>query len=245
MNATDVVKDLYRNFPDIEFWDESDRPGDKVMLIYDLNWGTNTEMLRDHVDGFDLPYRIIGKRLYIIAPDDYETEYVGEPLTDEEQKKADELFPRDSYLSAFEDDEYDDDRFEEIDSKSVQDSDGFWTDYTMYYDHKDTKFVFVFGDKDLYRPEDGEYDWEEEDGDAAREWFDNYDGIYDDDDNESLKEAKDKKEDPYKQSRERLNIPANKVFKDKSKYDRKEKHKKDLDDVTWIESDDYLNDGWC
>ena len=48
--------------------------------------------------------------------------------------------------------------------------------------------MFVFGDSEIYRPEDEYYDWEEENDEAAQEWFDNYDGIdeeeerdYDDD----------------------------------------------------------------
>jgi len=64
-------------------------------------------------------------------------------------------------------------------SKSVLDSDGFYTDYT-WYKSSDGLNVFVFGDSDLYRPDDGNFDWEEEDDEAAQEWFDSYSG-YDDD----------------------------------------------------------------
>lgn len=81
----------------------------------------------------------------------------------------------------------------EVDSKSVQDSDGFTTDYTMYKD-ENGKYVFVFGDKDLYKPEDGDFDWEAETEEEAREWFDSYKGL-----NEAAKpkkkKAKKKKED--------------------------------------------------
>ena len=99
-------------------------------------------------------------------------------------------------------------RYYEVDSKQVKDSDGFWDDYTMYeeyvipYDewldflknykkgdfYKDewfNRYVFVFGDKELYDPSDGydEFDWECESEKEAYEWFDNYNG-FDDDENE-------------------------------------------------------------
>ena len=69
------------------------------------------------------------------------------------------------------------DVWEEISSKQVPDSDGFMTDYTMYRNINTCEYVFVFGDKDIYRPEDGYYDWECETEQEAEEWFDNYHGF--------------------------------------------------------------------
>ena len=54
--------------------------------------------------------------------------------------------------------EYDD--WVEVDSKSVEDSDGFMTDYTWYTNGK--KHIFIFGDQDIYGPEDSDADWEVE-----------------------------------------------------------------------------------
>lgn len=71
--------------------------------------------------------------------------------------------------------------FVERDSKSVEDSDGFFTDYTMYFNTENGKYVFVFGDKDTYRPEDGDFDWECDTEEEAREWFDSYQGFSDED----------------------------------------------------------------
>ena len=73
-------------------------------------------------------------------------------------------------------------RYKFIKSKTVEDSDGFNTDYTMYYDTEEDRYVFVFGDRDLYSPEDGYFDWETEDKESAEEWFDNYTGFEDDED---------------------------------------------------------------
>ena len=73
----------------------------------------------------------------------------------------------------------DDDNYEFISSKSVLDSDGFYTDYT-WYKNQDGLNVFVFGDSDIYKPEDGYIDHEEEDDSAAQEWFDSYNGFEED-----------------------------------------------------------------
>lgn len=69
-----------------------------------------------------------------------------------------------------------------VKSKEVYDSDGWRTEYTMYQDnYDDDHFVFVFGDSDLYDPNDGyeEFDWECDSRQEAEEWFDNYEGFED------------------------------------------------------------------
>lgn len=84
--------------------------------------------------------------------------------------------------------------YKELKSKSVYDSDGFTTDYTLYMkvvpngSRADVEFVTVFGDNELYRPEDGYYDFETNSYEEAKEWFDNYDT--EDWMDESLKEAR-------------------------------------------------------
>lgn len=73
-----------------------------------------------------------------------------------------------------------DSEWEEVASKVVEDTDGFMTDY-VWYTNGD-KHVFVFGDSEIYRPEDGDYDWEIEviDGKEAeayreaQDWFNSY-----------------------------------------------------------------------
>lgn len=99
-------------------------------------------------------------------------------------------------------------KYFEVQSKEVKDSDGYLTEYTMYEEYvipstKDwynflknykngtglpeewfSKYVFVFGDRDLYDPNDGydEFDWECESENDAEEWFNDYNGFEDDDD---------------------------------------------------------------
>lgn len=80
--------------------------------------------------------------------------------------------------------------YEEIASKSVPDADGFYTDYTMYYDILNDKYVFVFGDKDIYTPYYSDHDWECETEEEAWEWYNDYNGFEDEDIvEESLKEG--------------------------------------------------------
>lgn len=96
--------------------------------------------------------------------------------------KSNSEFGRDNPKWLYEDvDQFDSEyEWEEIDSKLVKDSDGFYTDYTMYFNSETGEYVFVFGDKDLYRPEDGNWDWAVENEDEAWEWFNDYTGFEDD-----------------------------------------------------------------
>lgn len=77
-------------------------------------------------------------------------------------------------------------------SKSVQDSDGFYTDYT-WYKSDDGLNVFVFGDNEIYTPEAGNFDFETENDAEAQEWFDSYNGFEED----IVEEASDTKADTF------------------------------------------------
>lgn len=82
------------------------------------------------------------------------------------------------------------DRYYRIDIKHVKDSDGFLTDYTWWYDAVTDQHIFIFGDSDMYTPEDSSPDWEADSEETAQEWWDNYVGPYDDEDfDESLDES--------------------------------------------------------
>lgn len=72
-------------------------------------------------------------------------------------------------------------KYTEIASKSVEDSDGFITDYTMYRDIVTGEYVFVYGDKDIYSPDDEEFDWSCDTEAQAWEWFNDYHGFGNDD----------------------------------------------------------------
>lgn len=74
--------------------------------------------------------------------------------------------------------------FTEIASKEVQDADGFMTDYTMYRDTQTGEYVFVFGDKDIYKPESGDFDWSCDTEQEAWDWFNDYQGFAEEDEDE-------------------------------------------------------------
>lgn len=67
-----------------------------------------------------------------------------------------------------------------VKTKSVQDSDGFTTDYAWYTDGH--KHIFMFGDTDYVEPDPDYADWEAETEQEATEWFDSYTGFEDDSD---------------------------------------------------------------
>lgn len=77
--------------------------------------------------------------------------------------------------------QYDEDeepsQYTEIASKSVPDSDGFYTDYTMYRDTETGEYVFVFGDKDIYTPDQEDFDWTCDTEEEAWDWYNSYTGF--------------------------------------------------------------------
>lgn len=97
----------------------------------------------------------------------------------------------DDDISDFEDNYRDDLKYTLLSTKTVYDSDGFTTDYTWYKDNQTGNNVFVFGDIDYYKPEDGYFDYETENDKEALEWFNSYNG-FEDDLNESNKAIKSK-----------------------------------------------------
>ena len=88
-----------------------------------------------------------------------------------------------------------DSEWEIVERKQVMDSDGFYTDYTLYHNILTDKYACMFGDTDLYSPEDGYFDWEGDTEEEAYEWFESYNGFEDDEDIYSSEEIDDKKED--------------------------------------------------
>ena len=74
------------------------------------------------------------------------------------------------------------DKWKEIASKSVRDVDGFVTDYTWYCGKDDEGFdvhIMMFGDKDVYDPDEAYADAVFDSYDNAEEWFASYEGFDD------------------------------------------------------------------
>lgn len=127
----------------------------------------------------------------------YNTYLAKNPSLDTKKKLSEAIYnnksPKEILMILNEDwDDEEELEWEEMNSKLVRDSDGFLTDYTWYRNNETGQNVFVFGDKDLYGPEDGYFDWECDTDMEGYEWFINYEGPGDEDDwmDESLKEAK-------------------------------------------------------
>ena len=77
-----------------------------------------------------------------------------------------------------------DSNWRELQSKSVLDSDGFYTDYTLYTNG--STFICMFGDKDIYEPDEAYADYETENEEEAYSWFDNYEGFVDEEDEDDI-----------------------------------------------------------
>ncbi len=105
------------------------------------------------------------------STDDDEEEYIGD--NDIEDDYSDGEFEDDEEYDPEFDSTADD--WELIDKKSIRDSDGFLTDYILYRNTITDLYVCVYGDSDVYKPEDGYFDFETENYDEAIEWFNSYD----------------------------------------------------------------------
>jgi len=60
------------------------------------------------------------------------------------------------------------------DKKDIKDWDGFITEYSWYYNNETKMHVMIYGDSDLYTPENTDPDFETEDAKEAEDWFLNY-----------------------------------------------------------------------
>lgn len=83
--------------------------------------------------------------------------------------------PSNDYINSAEESDVSD--WKELASKSVEDSDGFYTDYTLYTDGQ--TYICMFGDKNLYEPDASYADYETESEQDAWDWFNSYTGFAD------------------------------------------------------------------
>lgn len=106
--------------------------------------------------------------------------------------------------------------FEYIKSKVVNDTDGFLDDYTMYKRLSDGKYIMIFGDKEMYAPENTEPDVEFDTQREADEWFNSY--------------GEDESIDP-----EDLGLIDNISFDDVTKESKELKESSRSEMIDWIE----------
>lgn len=115
-----------------------------------------------------------------------ELEDAGYPSKEAAKNFIDELVGNDAIYSA---EEYDASDWTELASKSVLDSDGFYTDYTLYTDG--SIYICMFGDKEIYEPDENYADYETEIEQEAWDWFNSYTGFADDEDEYDVYSSED------------------------------------------------------
>lgn len=76
----------------------------------------------------------------------------------------------------------DDSEWIKLNRKPVLDSDGFYTDYTLYTNGHE--YICMFGDEDLYGPDPDYADFSTDSEQEAMEWFDSYEGFEDEEDDD-------------------------------------------------------------
>lgn len=97
-------------------------------------------------------------------------------------------------------------RWELVKTKEVTDSDGFMTEYAWYTDG--SKHIFMFGDTDLYEPDEDYADWVTESEKEASDWFNNYEGFS----TEDSYDFEDELDNTYTGNADFLNDGFNRVF---------------------------------
>lgn len=114
-------------------------------------------------------------------------DYIINTISDDlDAKSEEEPVEESTKITASYDEDYST-NWERLTSKSVPDSDGFFTDYTLYKylgdpaDVDDDIYICMFGDTDLYPPSFDYADWSGSSEAEAYEWFESYTGFDDED----------------------------------------------------------------
>lgn len=105
----------------------------------------------------------------------------------------------------YDDDTEEDTGWRELQSKMVPDSDGFMTDYTLYEStspENSCQYICMFGDRDVYKPDEGYADMTFDDLGEAEDWFYSYEGLLDDEEILSDSEVNVSEEEPEEYTEE-------------------------------------------
>lgn len=164
------------------FWENSEE-GDEIIKLedleevdYEIDEGWAKNFMDKRVPTFIKPSD--KKEVKEDCEEDI-TKSVFEGLDDEDPEiEIEDNFDSESYInSKMNELDTDEERYILIKSKSVEDADGFYTDYTMYKDNVTGNFVFIFGDNEVYTPENESPDYVAETAKEAYDWFNNYEGF--------------------------------------------------------------------
>ena len=126
---------------------------------------------------------------YNVYDKNRELEDAGYPSREAAKKFIDELVSEadDKIESSVDiDEETEDPKWICLDIKHVRDSDGMLTDYALYTTKDEDKYICMFGDADVYAPDEMYADAEFDTEDEALEWFENYVGPGDEEDEDDI-----------------------------------------------------------
>lgn len=152
-----------------------------IETIKEKNKTMKISKLNENFDRYSLLGRIFNQFPDLSSKDeDYLNNLTTDELVSEIKNRGWESLLEDSLNEYW--DKIEDTPYYKVASKSVMDSDGFWTEYTMYYDEDNNNYFFIFGDSDLYGPDPNYADWECDSNEEAVEWYNNYNGFEDDED---------------------------------------------------------------
>lgn len=70
--------------------------------------------------------------------------------------------------------------WQQLETKEVIDSDGFATEYSLWHNNDDDTYICIFGDSEIYTPDDSYPDAEFDTEKEAYEWFNSYEGFGED-----------------------------------------------------------------
>ena len=121
-------------------------------------------------------------KLYSMKADQVESATDVE-ATSIDEAATDPIYRDEIWIDSPDDEEYYDPDFKEawelIARKDIKDADGFMTEYSLYGSNTG-RIVTVYGDSDLYKPENGDIDMEFESLREAEEWFYDFDPFNED-----------------------------------------------------------------
>jgi len=157
-------------------------------FMNDFSWEQRKDFVtvsvpdKEQVHVVDIPFKDLSKSVDTIDDDvDYIVGYLKQEFgntKDDTIESAYDWNGIDVHESNYDD-------WEEVAHKTVPDADGFLTDYTMYKKKDEDLWICMFGDPDLYPPDEDYADWTADSAESAWEWFDSYTG-FDEDEDESL-----------------------------------------------------------
>lgn len=137
-------------------------------ISYDTDKHNLYIVIGDTLEQYEVPFADLK---FSFADIDTDVEYIFNAITNKDTVE--------SSIEVDFDESEEGDRWIELESKSVEDTDGFMAEYTLYKQIGEELYICMFGDKEVYPPDVDYADVLFEDYDQAKEWFDTYQTVVD------------------------------------------------------------------